>query len=163
MKLLVAADRKGGIGKNGTLLVPNLSEDMKFFRRTTLGKTVIMGRSTLESFPGKRPLADRRNIVLSRTLPQSGEYEICRSVEALTRLIKDEPADDLFVIGGGQVYEELLPYCDEALVTEIDAEFEADTWIPLLKEMPEWERVSESQPVFESGLSYRFVVYRRIG
>ena len=68
MKWIVACDREGGIGKDGKLLV-RLPSDMKYFRQQTLGKTVIMGRSTLESFPGGKPLPDRRNIVLSRRLP----------------------------------------------------------------------------------------------
>ena len=160
MKWIVACDRNGGIGKDGKLLV-RLPSDMKYFREKTVGKTVIMGRATLESFPGGKPLPDRRNIVLSKRLPYSDSYEVCRSVEELLELVKEEDADGLFVIGGGQIYRLLLPYCDEALVTEIDAVFEADTTIPLLSEEPGWERTQVSDPLFENGVSYAFAVYRR--
>ena len=161
MKWIVACDREGGIGKDGKLLV-RLPSDMKYFRKQTLGKTVIMGRSTLESFPGGKPLPDRRNIVLSLRLPESGSYEVCRSEAELLELVKAEDPQDLFVIGGGQIYRLLLPYCDEALVTEIDAVCAADTFIPLLSKDPEWKCVSKSEPVSESGVTYVFAVYRRV-
>ena len=161
MKWVVACDREGGIGKDGKLLV-RLPSDMKYFRKQTLGKTVIMGRATLESFPGGKPLPDRRNIVLSRQLPENESYEVCRSEEELLELVKEEDPQDLCVIGGGQIYRLLLPYCDEALVTEIDALFAADTFIPLLSEDPQWECVSKSATVSESGVTYVFAVYRRI-
>ena len=76
-----------------------------------------MGRATLESFPGGKPLPERRNIVLSRTLPEGDAYEVCRSIEELMELTASDNTDDLFVIGGGQIYDQLLPYCNEALVT----------------------------------------------
>ncbi len=82
-------------------------------------------------------------------------------MEAPLQQVKEEDADGLFVIGGGQIYRLLLPYCDEALVTEIDAVFEADTTIPLLSEEPGWERTQVSDPLFENGVSYAFAVYRR--
>ena len=128
MKWIVTADRDGGIGKDGKLLA-DIPTDMKYFRTKTKGKTVIMGRATLESFPGGKPLPMRRNIVLSRTLPESDAYEVCRSVEELLKLVQDDDSDDLYVIGGGQIYEQLLPYCDEAFVTELEAVFDSDTKI----------------------------------
>ena len=160
MKWIVVADPDGGIGKEGKLLA-DLPTDMKHFRTKTKGKTVIMGRATLESFPGGKPLPMRRNIVLSRTLPESEAYEVCRSVDELLELVKDNDPDDLYVIGGGQIYEQLLPYCDEAFVTELETVFDSDTKIPLLSQTPEWERTEESEPICENGIDYRFVVYRR--
>ena len=162
MKWIVACDRRGGIGKDGKLLV-RLPSDMKYFRDQTLGKTVIMGRATLESFPGGKPLPKRRNIVLSSRLPESSSYEVCRSVEQLLEMVKEENPDDLFVIGGGQIYRLLLPYCDEALITEIDEIFPSDTSVPLLSSDAEWKCVSKSSPVSENGVTYTFTVYRRIG
>ena len=162
MKWIVACDRRGGIGKDGKLLA-RLPSDMKYFREQTLGKTVIMGRATLESFPGGKPLPKRRNIVLSSRLPESSSYEVCRSVEQLLEMVKEENPDDLFVIGGGQIYRLLLPYCDEALITEIDEIFPSDTSVPLLSSDAEWKCVSKSSPVSENGVTYTFTVYRRIG
>ncbi len=160
MKWIVAADERGGIGKNGGLLV-RIPSDMKYFREKTLGKTVIMGRATLETFPGGKPLPHRRNIVLSRTLTESADYEVCRSVEELLRLVASEKPDDLFVIGGGQIYDQLLPYCDEAFVTEIRGVYDADTVITLPRDLPDWEKSGESGIIEENGVSYSFAVYRR--
>lgn len=160
MKWIVAADERGGIGKNGGLLV-RIPSDMKYFREKTLGKTVIMGRATLETFPGGKPLPNRRNIVLSRTLTESADYEVCRSVEELLRLVASEKPDDLFVIGGGQIYDQLLPYCDEAFVTEIRGVYDADTVITLPRDLTDWEKSGESGIIEENGVSYSFAVYRR--
>ena len=162
MKMIAAADRKGGIGRNGQLLA-HLPGDMKYFRETTAGAAVIMGRKTLESFPGGRPLKGRRNIVISRTLP-AGAWngcEVCRSAEEAVKLAAEEAGRAVFVIGGGEIYELMLPYCEEAYITEIDAELDADTFIPVFSEMPGWECVRRSAEHTESGLKYVFVVYRR--
>ena len=160
MKWIVAADERGGIGKNGGLLV-RIPADMKYFREKTLGKTVIMGRATLESFPGGKPLPKRRNIVLSRTLPEGDAYEVCRSIEELMELTASDNTNDLFVIGGGQIYDQLLPYCNEALVTEIRGVFDADTRITLPRDLPDWDKAAESDTIEENGVSYVFTVYRR--
>ena len=160
MKWIVAADERGGIGKNGKLLV-RIPSDMKYFREKTLGKTVIMGRATLETFPGGKPLPQRRNIVLSRTLPESDDYEVCRSVEDLLNLVRSEDQETLFVIGGGQIYDQLLPYCDEAFVTEIRGTYDADTVITLPRDLPDWEKTDDKGIREENGVSYAFTVYRR--
>lgn len=161
MKWIVAADENGGIGKDGGLLV-SIPTDMKYFREQTMGKTVVMGRATLESFPGGKPLPKRRNIVLSRTLEKSDRYEVCRSLEELRELLSEGERDEAFVIGGGQIYDQLLPYCDEALVTEIKGTFDADTFIMLPRDLPEeWEKIQESEPVTENDVTYSFTVYRR--
>ena len=161
LKLIAASDRNGGIGKDGHLLV-HLSQDMKHFRSTTMNSVVIMGRKTLESLPGGKPLDGRRNIVISRTLESNAEsnYEVCSSVEELESLLKDETRD-AFVIGGGQIYSLLLPYCNEAYITEIDAEFDADTFIPVFSKSSEWESVYKSYRHTENNLTYAFVKYKR--
>ena len=160
MKLIAVQDRKGGIGRNGGLLM-SLPTDMKYFRTTTTGHTVIMGRKTLESFPGGRPLPKRRNIVLSTTMDEGEGYEICRAPEELDSMLSDQEKAEAFVIGGGQVYELLLPRVDEAYITELDAELEADTFIPVFRDLEGWEKASESDPVEENGVKYVFAVYRR--
>lgn len=164
MKMIVAADRKGGIGKDGKLLA-HLPGDMKYFRETTAGAAVIMGRKTLESFPGGRPLKGRRNIVISRTIgpetAETGGYEVCRSAEEAAALVSDERDREVFVIGGGQIYALMLPYVDEAYITEIDADLDADTFIPVFSDEPGWELESQSERHEENGLAYVFSVYRR--
>lgn len=162
MKMIVAADRKGGIGKGGQLLA-HLPGDMKYFRETTVGAVVIMGRKTLESFPGGRPLKGRRNLVISRTLPVGSQdgVEVCRSAEEALALVSEETGREVFVIGGGEIYDLMLPYCEEALITEIDAVMDADTYIPVFAELPDWECCSRSPEQEENGLRYTFAVYRR--
>lgn len=160
MKLIAVQDRNGGIGINGGLLA-SLPADMKYFRTTTTGHTVIMGRKTLESFPGGRPLPKRRNIVLSSTLGEGEGYEVCRSAEALDTMLSDEEKSDAFVIGGGQIYRLLLPLVDEAYITELDAELAADTFIPVFRGLEGWTEISAGDTIKENGMSYRFVIYRR--
>lgn len=161
LKLIAASDRNGGIGKDGHLLV-HLSQDMKQFRSITLNSVLVMGRKTLESLPDGKPLDGRRNIVLSRSLDldESVGYEICRSVEELETLLSTE-SRDVYVIGGGQIYSLLLPYCNEAYITEIDAEFDADTFIPVFSKSSEWESVYKSYRHTENNLTYAFVKYKR--
>ena len=160
MKLIAVQDKRGGIGLKGGLLM-SLPTDMKYFRTTTTGHTVIMGRKTLESFPGGRPLPKRRNIVISTTISEGEGYEICRAPEELESMLPDEEKEEAFVIGGGQIYDLMLPKVDEAYITEINAELEADTFIPVFSGLDGWEKVSVSDTVEENGVSYVFAVYRR--
>ena len=159
--MIAAADRRGGIGKNGGLLV-SIPSDMKYFREKTTGGTVIMGRKTLESFPGGRPLPERKNVIISRTLPEREDCIICRSVEEARSATAGDDPEKVFVIGGGEIYRAMLPFCEEALITEIDADLNADTFIPVLSGDPEWERISISEPLEENGVRYAFAVYRRL-
>ena len=120
MKAIVAVDLNWGIGYRGNLL-QRIPEDMKFFKQMTLGKVVIMGRETFESLPGKEPLKDRINIVLSKDECFTNEkVTICRSLDELFYELKKYNSDDVFVIGGESIYTQLLPYCSEVYVTKID-------------------------------------------
>ena len=117
MNLIVAVDEKWGIGKDGGLLA-HLPEDMKYFRETTSGRTVVMGRRTLESFPGGKPLKNRVNMVLSRNESYSPEgVQVYHRAEDVLEALKDCNEDDVFIIGGGMIYREFLPYCNKAYVT----------------------------------------------
>lgn len=182
MKAIVNVNESWGIGKDGALLV-SIPEDMKFFRTVTKNAVVIMGRRTLESFPGHRPLKGRLNIVLSRdpegVRSAAGGSSIkiegqkgCELDEAGTRLlvlkspeeVRALPAkllQEAFVIGGAEIYREFLPDCSECLVTVNDSRREADTFFPNLNELSAWERVQESGEQAYEGLRYRFTVYRR--
>ena len=158
MVAIVAVERDWGIGMNGQLLLRNPA-DMKRFRERTLGHPVILGRKTLESFPGGKPLPGRDNLVLSRTMEDTPEgVKLFRDVESL---LKAAPADS-FVIGGGEVYRQLLPYCHEAQVTYVDVPIEADTFFPNLEEDFEWIQV-ESEGPYETptGEPFWFRTYRR--
>ena len=157
MNLIVAVDQNWAIGKDGDQLV-YLKEDLKRFRTLTSGHTVILGRKTLATFPGGRPLKNRRNLILSRNPQFQAEgAEVFSSVEELV-----QRADgDAFVIGGASVYEQLLPYCDTAYITKIHAAFPADTYFPDLDKSEEWEVVEESESLEQDGIAYHYVTYRR--
>lgn len=157
---IAAVDSNWGIGGKGDLLFA-LPTDMKFFRMHTLAQTIIMGRKTLDSFPNGKPLPKRRNIVLTHqeTLPQEG-VELAHTVEQVLALVGDEPA---FVIGGGTVYEALLPHCAKAFITKIQsAGAEVDTYFPNLDAMEHWHMSAQSEPVTENGHTFTFTEYVRI-
>lgn len=157
MNLIVAVDQNWAIGKDGDQLV-YLKEDLKRFRTLTSGHTVILGRKTLATFPGGRPLKNRRNLILSRNPQFQAEgAEVFSSVEKLVQ----QADGDAFVIGGASVYEQLLPYCDTAYITKIHAAFPADTYFPDLDKSEEWEIVQESESLEQGGIAYHYVTYRR--
>ena len=161
MKMIVAVDKNWGIGKNNDLLV-SIPADMKMFRTETSGKVVVMGRKTLESFPGGLPLKNRTNIVLSG----NPDYQVkgaivVHSLQELLEEIKKYPKDQVYCIGGDSVYKMLLPYCDTAQVTKIDFAYAADRYFPNLDEMPQWQVAAESEEQTYFDLEYRFVRYER--
>lgn len=161
MNLIVAVDENWAIGKDNKLLV-SIPSDMKFFRQTTTGKVVVMGRKTLESFPNGLPLKNRTNIVLTR----SRDYKVkdavmVHSVPELLAELEKYNSEVVYVIGGDSVYRELLPYCDTAHVTKISHAYEADAYFPNLDEMEEWEVTGESEEQTYFDLEYLFVRYER--
>ena len=161
MKMIVAVDKNWGIGKNNDLLV-SIPADMKMFRTETSGKVVVMGRKTLESFPGGLPLKNRTNIVLSGNPNYQVKGAIVvHSLQELLEEIKKYPKDQVYCIGGDSVYKMLLPYCDTAQVTKIDFAYEADRYFPNLDEMPQWQVAAESEEQTYFDLEYRFVRYER--
>ena len=161
MKIIVAADKNWGIGKDNQLLV-SIPADMKMFRQETTGKVVVMGRKTLESFPNGLPLKNRTNIVLTKNRHYDGKGAILvHSMEELLEEIKKYPSDEVYCIGGDSIYKQLLPYCDMAHVTKIDFAYEADAYFPNLDEDPDWEITAESEEQTYFDLEYAFVKYER--
>ncbi len=159
---VVAVDKNWGIGNDGNLLF-HISEDLKNFRRLTEGKTVILGRKTLATFPKGAPLKNRRNVILSRDESYSVEgAEVARSVEEAAELLKNENTDNVVVIGGESIYRQMLPLCDTAIVTKIDAEAPAsDKFFPNLDEDEEWYLAEESEVKEENGIKFKFCTYKR--
>ena len=139
---------------------------MKFFREMTMGRTVVMGRKTLESFPGGKPLKGRKNIVLTSSEGRKAEgLWTVHSVDALLKLLREDPAfagEEVYCIGGGSVYRLLLPYCDTAYITRIDHVYEADTFFPDLQSDPGWRLAEESEEQIYFDLTYHFQTYRRV-
>lgn len=162
MNLIVAVDKNWAIG-NGNKLLVSIPQDMKFFRETTTGKVVVMGRKTLETFPGKQPLKNRTNIVLTRDAKyQVKDAIVVHSVEDLLEELKKYAEEEIYVIGGETIYRQLLPYCKVAHVTKINHAYEADTYFPNLDEMDDWvvTGISEEQTYFD--LEYEFVRYEKM-
>ena len=161
MNLIVAVDENWAIGKDNKLLV-SIPSDMKFFRETTTGKVVVMGRKTLESFPNGLPLKNRTNIVLTRNRDyQVKDAIVVHSVPELLVKLDTYSSEDVYVIGGDSVYQELLPYCDVAHVTKINHVYAADSWFPNLDETGEWEITGESEEQTYFDLEYMFVRYEK--
>ena len=162
MKAIVAVDKNWGIGYQNKLLI-SIPSDMKFFRQKTAGHVVVMGRKKLESFPGGMPLKNRTNIVLTRNKEfQAPGTVLVHSLEELLEELKKYDTQDIYVIGGGAVYELLLPYCDTAYVTRIDYAYQADTWFPNLDEDPEWELAEESEEQTCFDIEFTFTRYQRV-
>ena len=159
IKAILSADLNWGIGCGGRLLV-RVPEDMKFFVKMTTGKIVVMGRETLESLPGKQPLKDRINIVLSRNSHfDDKRFIVCRSLEELFEELKKYQPEDIFIIGGESVYRQLLPYCSEVYVTRFEKEFEADRHFPDLDELEGWKLASESERHVHNDMGFRYLKY----
>ena len=161
MNLIVAADSRWGIGKNGGLLA-DLPTDMKYFREHTRDKVVVMGRKTLESLPGKKGLPKRVNFVLTSNPDFEAERcTVVHSEDELWEAVSEYEPDDVFLIGGATLYNRFYKYCDKLYVTKIDADLDADTFIVDFDKDPDFEIISESEPVTENGLTYRFVIYKK--
>ena len=158
MELIVAVYDDWGIGCGGTQPV-TLSADRKFFREMTRGKTVILGRRTMEDFPGKKPLPGRENLLLTRSGQPVPGFTLCGSVEEALALTEGKPAT---VIGGGSVYRQMLPFCDRAYVTRIHTTPKSDTFFPNLEEDPGWTLEKVLGQGEENGTAYEMTVYRRI-
>ena len=158
MQAIVAVSQSWGIGKGGDLLF-RLPSDLRRFKSITTGHTVIMGRKTLDSLPGGKGLPHRRNLVLSRQSDFAPDRaEVIHSVEDILKTAED----DAFVIGGQQVYEQLLPYCIRVHITKVLSDPEADAFFPDLDKLPGWKVASAGEMLTENGLSFQYVEYIRI-
>lgn len=158
MELIVAVYDDWGIGAEGTQPVA-LSADRKFFRETTRGAMVIVGRRTIEDFPGQKPLPGRVNVALTRKGGEIPGFTVCDSPEKAVELAKT--AERAMVIGGGSIYRQMLPYCDTAYVTKVHCQPVSDTFFPNLDEDPQWALDQVLQAGEEKGISYEMCLYRR--
>lgn len=160
---IAAVDENWGIGFNGELL-EKIPEDLKHFKKLTTDNIVVMGRKTWDSLPNQ-PLPDRLNIVLSRYyLTPACEHTLCMTLESLKYVLdnKNRFSEDIFIIGGGQIYKELLPFCDRVYITKIfKSHNNVDTYFPTL-EQKEWEITHQSEILTFNDLQYQFLTYDRI-
>lgn len=161
MNLIVAVDNAWAIGHKNKLL-NSIPEDMKFFRTTTTGKVVIMGRKTLESFPNGLPLKNRVNVVITKNPDYKVKDAIVvHSVSEALDIAQCYATEDVYVIGGDSIYRQFLPYCDVAHVTKMNYNYEADTWFPNLDEDSEWKMIAQSEERTYFDLEYEFDMYVR--
>ena len=158
MELIVAVYDDWGIGKDGTQPIA-LSADRTFFRETTRGSLVIAGRRTIDDFPGRKPLPGRVNVALTRQDMEIPGFTVCHSPAQVLELAKNH--EQAFVIGGGSVYRQMLPYCDRAYVTRVHTMPESDTFFPNLDEDPQWYLAETLQFGEESGIFYEMLLYKR--
>lgn len=162
MNLIAAVDNNWAIGKNNQLLV-RIPMDQKFFREMTTGKVVVMGRKTLESFPNSRPLKNRTNIVLTHN--PSYEVEgavVVHSLDELHKELEKYNSEDIYIIGGQKIYEQLVDECDVAHITKVDFEYDADAYFPNLDEKPEWQITGDSEEQTYFDLEFYFLRYEKV-
>lgn len=158
MELIAAVYDDWGIGKDGTQPIA-LSADRKFFRQTTRGAMVIVGRRTVEDFPGQKPLPGRVNVLLSRSGKEYPGFTVCSSPEAAMELAQQ--AERTMVIGGGSVYRQMMPHCDKAYITKVHALPDSDTYFPNLDQDPAWKLETVLQSGEENGIPYEMCLYIR--
>lgn len=165
MKAIVACTSNRGIGYKGDLLF-HISDDMKRFKELTEGNIVIMGRRTFESLPGKNPLRNRTNVVLSHSYNYHARGSlVVHSVEEIENdIMQTADGRDIFVIGGGEIYRLLLPLCDTVYMTVIEKEVEADAFFPILWQS-EWNCGPEDQSDRfydeDNQVFYQYLTYHR--
>jgi dihydrofolate reductase len=162
MKLIVAVDQHWGIGDKGELL-ELIPPDMKHFKEKTMGKVVVMGKGTFESLPGRKPLQDRMNIVVTKSVQQNCEgIIVCSSLAELFSLLSGYNNDDIFIIGGESIYKQCMQYCSEAYITKIEKEYRADKYFSDLDNHPKWKCVEDGCLQTYKDIAFKFTVYKNL-
>lgn len=160
ISLLVAMDKNQLIGKDNDLPW-RLPADLAYFKRVTMGHPIIMGRKTYDSIG--RPLPGRENIIVTRDT--SYEAEGCKVIHSIEEIVKmnEQTDQELFVIGGAEIFKEILPHSDRLYITEINEEFEGDTYFPAFDKV-EWKVISEEKGIKneKNPYDYTFLVYEKI-
>lgn len=158
MNFIVAVASDYAIGKDNRLLF-SLPSDLKYFKEKTTGKVVVMGERTYRSLP-KRPLPNRTNIVLSNDISFSDDgIIIVRDMLSLFQELAKYNSDDIFIIGGASVYNQLMDYCKLAYITKVNKKVDADTFIENVDNKSNWKVVSTSEIQHENNLDFQFVVF----
>lgn len=147
MNIIASADKNWGIGKKNDLL-DSFKEDMKFFREKTMGNAVIMGRATLESLPGGKPLPNRENIVLTRNENFKAEgVKVFSNLSGAVEYAKSKyKSQDIYFMGGEEIYRQAVKICDTAFITKFDRDYRAEKFIMNFDEAKDWQ-ISEIKEV----------------
>lgn len=160
MKCIAAVDANWAIGNKGKLLV-SIPNDQKMFRNETIGKVIVLGRKTIETFPNGMALPKRTNIVLSHDEKLAiKDAVVVHSDSELFEELAKYNSDDIYIIGGQSVYERYVEYCDTAIITKINQEYEADAYFPNLDEADNWKMVAESEEQTYFSVEYTFREYK---
>ncbi len=157
MRAIVAVDKEWGIGKNNGMLF-HLPKDLAFFKKTTMGKVIVMGGNTLLSFPNSKPLPGRTNIVLSESIERE-DCVVVKSLSALFSELEKYSSDDIFIVGGAKFYATMIDYCAVAYVTKVDEIGEATVFFPNLDDRENWSLRSESDKEEDNGHIISFTEY----
>ena len=170
MNLIVNVDLDWGIGKDNDLLF-HLPADLRQFKRLTTGRIIVLGRKTLDTFPGQKPLRNRVNIVLTRDKNRVlSDAIICHDHQALKEELLHHPGNSVFVVGGESIYRQLLPFCNRAYVTRVYQRMNADAFFPNLDSMPNWKKIA-SGPVLtdysrsdenKTVIPFQYLLYQQI-
>ena len=160
MELIVAVYDDWGIGCCGTQPIA-LAADRKFFRQETKGSMVIVGRKTIDDFPGKQPLPGRVNVAISRNVPEIPGFIVVKSVEEAAEYAA-KSGQRAMVIGGGSIYKQMMPYCNKAIITKVHTIVDCDTYFPNLDEDPAWELKETVLSGEENGIAYEMCIYERV-
>ena len=161
MNLIAAVDKKWAIGYKNKLLI-SIPDDMRYFMERTTGKVCIMGKKTLLSLPGGRPLNNRVNIVITHDYNfQIKGAVVVHSVEEALEEAKKYASEDVYIIGGESVYRQFMPYVDTAYITYIDYVYQADRYFPNLDKDENWKLVEESEEQTYFNVEYFFRKYVR--
>ena len=161
MKFIVSVDENWGIGKDNELLM-RIPEDMKQFRQKTIDNIIIMGRKTLESFPGAKPLPKRINVVLTSNKNYSPEnVTVCHTIDEIIEYVSQFKDKDIFVIGGESIYRQFMPYCNEGYITKISKTFDADTFLENLDQNSDWYIDEVQMEGYFEGVKYSVLKYKR--
>nr|MBP3599168.1 dihydrofolate reductase [Eubacterium sp.] len=163
INMIVAVDEAWGIGYENQLLF-HIKEDMRQFKEKTMGNVVVMGRKTLESLPGGRPLPGRINIVLTKNyadeLRQMEDVLVATDLEDVRQLVKDVNKD-VYVIGGEQIYKTFLSYAERIYMTKVYDRKRADAYFPNVEEDKEWVLVHEGERKQEGEVIFSFMVFEK--
>lgn len=160
MKLIAAVDKNWAIGYKGGLLV-SIPNDQKMFRNETLGKVIVLGRKTIETFPNGLPLKGRTNIVLTHDKNYTlKDAIVVHDADELFDVLKEYDTDDIYIVGGESIYKQFADYCDTAIITKIDQAYQADAYFPNLDEDPKWKKTAESEEQTCFSIEYVFTEYK---
>lgn len=157
INMIVAVDSNGGIGKDNKLLW-HIPGDLKRFKEITTGKTVVMGRKTFESLPFKNGLPNRKNIVLTRTPKESTEN--VTYINDINIVLNDNSKEEIFIIGGAEIYKLFMPYCNKLYLTQVFTETDADTFFEI--EPGDFRVINASKIFKENGYEYQFIDAEKI-